>query len=78
MLFLCFNILTTFSFISFMFYVIVGKAVAENSHSTSLQRVAARRVVSLSSDYFLQLLLLFAITTFIKINIIGNCQLFSQ
>ena len=30
------------------------KAFAENSRSTSLQRVAARRVVSLSSSYFLQ------------------------
>ena len=40
--------------VSFMFYVIVGKAFAENSRSTSLQRVAMRRVVSLSSGYFLQ------------------------
>ena len=32
----------------------MGKAVAENSSSTSLQRVAMRRVVSLSSGYFLQ------------------------
>ena len=31
----------------------VGKAFAENSSSTSLQRVAMRRVVSLSSGYFL-------------------------
>ena len=53
-------------------YVIVGKAFAENSRSTSLQRVALGRVVSLSSSYFLQLLLLLAITTIIKINVIGN------
>ena len=33
---------------------IVGKDFAENSRSTSLQRVAMRRVVSLSSCYFLQ------------------------
>ena len=32
----------------------MGKAFAENSSSTSLQRVALRRVVSLSSGYFLQ------------------------
>ena len=32
----------------------VGKAFAENSSSTSLQRVAGRRVVSLSSGYFQQ------------------------
>ena len=38
----------------FMFFII-GKAFAENSRSTSLQRVAARRVVSLSSCYFLLL-----------------------
>ena len=31
----------------------VGEAFAENSSSTSLQRVAVRRVVSLSSGYFL-------------------------
>ena len=36
-----------------VFYVIVGEAL-ENSSSTSLQRVALRRVVSLSSGYFLQ------------------------
>ena len=47
--------------VAFMFYVIVGKAFAENSSSTSLQRVALRRVVSLSSCYFLHLLLLLAI-----------------
>ena len=40
--------------VSFLSYVIVGKAIAENSRSTSLQRVAMRRVVSLSSGYFLQ------------------------
>ena len=38
----------------FMFYVIVRKAFAENSRLTSLQRFEARRVVSLSSCYFLQ------------------------
>ena len=40
--------------VSFTFYVIVVKAFAENSRSTSLQRVALRRVVSLLSCYFLQ------------------------
>ena len=35
-------------------FLFVGNAFAENSSSTSLQRVAARRVVSLSSGYFLQ------------------------
>ena len=35
-------------------YPFLEKAFAENSSSTSLQRVAARRVVSLSSGYFLQ------------------------
>ena len=34
--------------------IFVGKAFAENSSSTSLQRAALRRVVSLSSGYFLQ------------------------
>ena len=38
----------------FIFYAIVGKAFAENSRSTNLQRVAVQRVVSLSSGYFLQ------------------------
>ena len=37
-----------------MFYIILGKAFAKSSRSTSLQRVAVRRVVSLLSCYFLQ------------------------
>ena len=37
-----------------MFYVILGKAFAEHSHSSSLQRVALCRVVSLLSCYSLQ------------------------
>ena len=39
--------------VSFTFYFIVGKDFAENSRSTSLQRVAMRRVVGLSSCCFL-------------------------
>ena len=39
--------------VSFLSYGIVGKAQAESSRLTSLQHVALRRVVSLSSAYSL-------------------------